>query len=86
MGSTSFEALTNLAALEDAAKRGDLPGHRRRLLTLATILPPISPIPKALVTLAGALQLDLALLGAFSEALLPVLGGMDRLSGGSDEV
>jgi WD40 repeat protein len=69
----TFETLTRLSTLEDAAARGQLATHRRELLALAEQLPassPLAPVPRAL---SAALQLDLAFLRTYPEALLSTL-------------
>lgn len=69
----AFETLTHLDTLEDAAARGALATHRRELLALAARLPAGSPLAPVLRALGAALQLDLAFLRTYPNALLSTL-------------
>jgi hypothetical protein len=69
----SFDALTRWEALDEAASRGELAAHRRRLLALAREFPPGSDFNATLIGLTEALQIDLAFLRAYPEALFSTL-------------
>ncbi len=54
----TFDALTRLEALEEAAAQRELADHRRKLLALAAEFPPGSPFAAALEAMAAALLMD----------------------------
>ncbi|OJT17535.1 hypothetical protein BO221_43970 [Archangium sp. Cb G35] len=69
----AFEVLSSLATLKEAAGKGELAAHRKRLLALSAEFPPGSPSATALEGLAAALQMDLAFLRVYPDALFAVL-------------
>jgi len=70
---SSFDALTALSTLEEAAARSELAAHRRKLLALAARFPRGSPSTEVLMALGAALLLDLAFFRVHPSDLLSTL-------------